>query len=95
MSRRADYNSLTAGDQTLQDEEAISATGEGDEEMEDAAEQEEEGYSACNAPRPATLYSNLLVSPGIHYLTCHCTCLDLPPSSFFRLLHPDFDTHMD
>ena len=65
MSRRPDYNSLTAGDQTLQDEEAISATGEGDEEMEDAAEQEEEGYSACNAPRPSTSYSdrcNLLKS---------------------------------
>ena len=45
MSRRTDYNALAAGDQTLQDEEAISATGEGDEEMEDAAEQEEEGYS--------------------------------------------------
>lgn len=46
MSRRTDYNAVTAGDQTLQDEEVISATGEGDEEMEDAAEQEEEGYSA-------------------------------------------------
>lgn len=47
MSRRTDYNTTPAGEQTLQDEEAISATGEGDEDMEDAEEQEE-GYSTSS-----------------------------------------------
>ena len=46
MSRRTDYSNIPTGEQTLQDEETISGTGEGDEEMEDAEEQEE-GYSAC------------------------------------------------
>ena len=49
MSRRTDYNTLPTGEQSLQDDEAISATGEGDEEMEDAEEQEE-GYSAYIRP---------------------------------------------
>lgn len=49
MSRRTDYNTLPAGDQSLRDEETVSATGEGDEEMEDAEEQEE-GYSASSDP---------------------------------------------
>ena len=46
MSRRPDYPTLPTGEQSLQDEETVSATGEGDEEMEDAEEQEE-GYSTC------------------------------------------------
>ena len=46
MSRRPEYPTLPTGEQSLQDEETVSATGEGDEEMEDAEEQEE-GYSAC------------------------------------------------
>ena len=45
MSRRTDYNTLPTGEHSLQDEETISATGEGDEEMEEVEEQEE-GYSA-------------------------------------------------
>ena len=49
MSRRTDYGNLPTGEQTLQDDEAISATGEGDEEMEDAVDQEE-GYSAYTRP---------------------------------------------
>ncbi len=49
MSRRNDYHTLPQGEQSLQDEEAISATGEGDEEMEDAVDQEE-GYSAYTRP---------------------------------------------
>ena len=50
MSRRTDYSNIPTGEQTLQDEETISGTGEGDEEMEDAEEQEE-GYSACFSSR--------------------------------------------
>ena len=59
MSRRTDYNNLPTGEQTLQDEEAISGTGEGDEEMEDA-QQEEEGYSASGVPRHIDQHSNVL-----------------------------------
>ena len=59
MSRRTDYNNLPTGEQTLQDEEAISGTGEGDEEMEDA-QQEEEGYSASGVPRHIDRHSNVL-----------------------------------
>ncbi|KAM5540463.1 hypothetical protein V8D89_005921 [Ganoderma adspersum] len=67
MSRRTDYNALTAGDQTLQDEEAISATGEGDEEMEDAAEQEEEGYSSSTPTSTLTWISWFCSLPGHEY----------------------------
>ena len=49
MSRRNDYTTLPTGEQSLQDDEAISANGEGDEEMEDAVDQEE-GYSAYTRP---------------------------------------------
>ena len=59
MSRRTDYNNLPTGEQTLQDEEAISGTGEGDEEMEDA-QQEEEGYSASGVSRHIDQHPNVL-----------------------------------
>ncbi|KAI1795187.1 casein kinase II regulatory subunit-domain-containing protein [Ganoderma leucocontextum] len=67
MSRRTDYNTLPTGDQTLQDEEAISATGEGDEEMEDAAEQEEEGYSSSTPTSTLTWISWFCSLPGHEY----------------------------
>ena len=49
MSRRAEYSQVPTEEQSLQDEEVISGTGEGDEMMEDA-EQDEEGYSAYTFP---------------------------------------------
>lgn len=59
MSRRTDYSTLPTGEQSLQDEEAISATGEGDEEMEDAEEQEE-GYSTYTWSRTPSMCSQHL-----------------------------------
>lgn len=52
MSRRAEYSQVPTEEQSLQDEEVISGTGEGDEMMEDA-EQDEDGYSAYTFPASA------------------------------------------
>ncbi|TBU63943.1 casein kinase II regulatory subunit-domain-containing protein [Dichomitus squalens] len=68
MSRRADYNNLPTGEQTLQDEEAISGTGEGDEEMEDA-QQEEEGYSSSTPTSTLTWISWFCSLPGHEYFS--------------------------
>lgn len=68
MSRRTDYTALPTGEQSLQDEEAISATGEGDEDMEDAEDQED-GYSAYMTPHTAGL--NLTCSDTIPVVSSH------------------------
>ncbi|KAI0650766.1 casein kinase II regulatory subunit-domain-containing protein [Trametes meyenii] len=66
MSRRTDYSTLPATEQSLQDEEVISATGEGDEDMEDAEEQEE-GYSSSTPTSTLTWISWFCSLPGHEY----------------------------
>jgi hypothetical protein len=56
MSRRPQHQpSLDTSQPDVPEDELLSATGEGDEVMEEAEEQE--GYSACQNPFPLT-YSN-------------------------------------
>lgn len=96
MSRRTDYNAQLPSEQSLQDEEAISATGEGDEDMEDAEEQPaEEGYSACTRSYP---YRVVLNHTCLHQSTvlCHCRRVCLVKTRIpSRLLHTHVYTHMD
>ncbi|KAI0353616.1 hypothetical protein OH77DRAFT_1427304 [Trametes cingulata] len=66
MSRRADYTAVPPEDQSLQDEEVISGTGEGDEEMEEVEEQEE-GYSSSTPTSTLTWISWFCSLPGHEY----------------------------
>jgi casein kinase II subunit beta len=67
MSRRPQHQpSLDTSQPDVPEDELLSATGEGDEVMEEAEEQE--GYSACQNPFPLTYSNNCRPS--------------LPPSSY-------------
>ena len=91
MSRRTDY-SLPTGEQILQDEETVSATGEGDEEMEDAEDQEE-GYSTSfidSCIRPVTEVPPI----SFHPLFLPQNKL-IPLHALIRLLHSNFYLDVD
>ncbi|KAI0638141.1 casein kinase II regulatory subunit-domain-containing protein [Trametes polyzona] len=66
MSRRAEYSAVTTEDPSLPEEEVVSATAEGDEEMEDAEDQED-GYSSSTPTSTLTWISWFCSLPGHEY----------------------------
>lgn len=68
MSRPPQSASVDASQAELEEEEAISGTGEGDEVMEEAEEQE--GYSAYSYPKTCTLFQPL------HKAFRACRCMN-------------------
>ena len=82
----------------LEEEQIISGAGEGDETMEDAHGEEEEGYSelcSCSVRRRTPLSPALNTMRHGHRATDLCDWNITELSSYVRLLHTDLYFDMD